>query len=141
MKGMIYAMLGGIFITLQSTANAAIGARLGTWQAAALTQGTGFAAALLLVWLAGDRSWRKLARVRLPFHIGGALAAVIIFGNITAFHLNGAAVTVSSALIAQIIGTLAMEKAGWYGRRALRLRTPQWAGIALMIAGILCLSF
>ncbi|SFD81529.1 transporter family-2 protein [Paenibacillus catalpae] len=141
MKGIIYAVLGGVFLTLQSTANAAIGDQLGTWQAAALTQGTGFAAAMLIVWLTGDRSWKKLRQVKLPYRFGGALAAFIIFSNITAFHHNGAAVTVSAVLIAQILVTLGMEKAGWFGHSAMRLRAPQWIGIALMITGILCLSF
>ncbi|QHW29790.1 DMT family transporter [Paenibacillus rhizovicinus] len=141
MKGIILAVLGGVFLTMQSTANAAIGEHLGTWQAAALTQGTGFVAAFLIVWITGDRSWRKLRQVKLHYRFGGALAAFIIFSNITAFHHNGAAVTVSAVLIAQILATLAMEKAGWFGNRTLRLRTPQWIGIALMITGILCLSF
>lgn len=141
MKGVVYAVLGGVFLTLQSTANAAIGEHLGSWQAAVLTQGTGFAAALLIVWLSGDRSWKQLHKVKLPYRFGGALAAFIIFSNITAFHHNGAAVTVSALLIAQILVTLGMEKAGWFGNTAMRLRMPQWIGIALMITGILCLSF
>jgi Uncharacterized protein conserved in bacteria len=141
MRGIIYAILGGVFLTLQSTANAAIGEHLGSWQAAVLTQGTGFAAAMLIVWLTGDRSWKKLKQVKLPFRLGGALAAFIIFSNIAAFHHNGAAVTVSAILIAQILATLGMEKAGWFGNASLRLRAPQWIGIALMITGILCLSF
>ncbi|WP_284241228.1 DMT family transporter [Paenibacillus glycanilyticus] len=141
MKGILFAVLGGVFLTLQSTANAAIGERLGTWQAAALTQGTGFAAALLIVWLTGDKSWKKLGQVKMRYRFGGAFAAFIIFSNITAFHHNGAAVTVSSVLIAQIVVTLIMEQAGWFGTTPIRIRTPQWIGIALMITGILCLSF
>ncbi|MCK9861063.1 DMT family transporter [Paenibacillus sp. ATY16] len=141
MKGILYAVLGGVFLTLQGTANAAIGEHLGTWQAAVLTQGTGFAAALLIVWLTGDRSWKQLKQVKLRYRFGGAFAAFIIFSNITAFHHNGAAITVSSVLIAQILVTLGMEKAGWFGNGAIRLRAPQWIGIAIMITGILCLSF
>ncbi|SDW03047.1 DMT family transporter [Paenibacillus sp. CF384] len=141
MKGILLAVLGGVFITLQSTANAVIGDQIGTWQAAALTQGTGFAAAMLIVWLTGDLSWKNLKQVKLQYRFGGALAAFIIFSNITAFHHNGAAVTVSAMLIAQILATLGMEKAGWFGNLELRLRTPQWIGIMLMITGILCLSF
>lgn len=73
MKGILYAALGGVFLTLQGTANAAIGEHLGIWQAAVLTQGTGFAAALLIVWLTGDRSWKQLKEVRLRYRFGGAL--------------------------------------------------------------------
>jgi transporter family-2 protein len=141
MKGFIYACLGGTFLTLQGVANAAIGEKIGAWQAAALTQGTGFIAALLLVWLAGDRSWRNLKQVRTKYWFGGALAAFILFSNITAFHQNGAALTVSAVLIAQILVTLLMEKVGWFGTAKLRLRPSQWTGVGFMVIGILCLTY
>lgn len=141
MRGIIYACLGGAFLTLQGVANAAIGERIGSWQAAALTQGTGFVAALLLVWLFRDRSWRNLKQVKPAYRFGGAFAAFILFSNITAFHQNGAALTVSAVLIAQITVTLVMEKIGWFGSAPLRLRTSQWTGIGLMVIGILCLTF
>ena len=141
MKGIVYACLAGAFLTLQGTANAAIGDRIGSWQAAALTQGTGFIAALLLVWLGRKASWRSLKEVKLPYLFGGAFAALILISNITAFHMNGAAVTVASVLFAQITVTLIMEKSGWFGRTVLRMGAPQWAGLGLMAVGIICLTF
>ncbi|MBH5319474.1 DMT family transporter [Paenibacillus sp. GSMTC-2017] len=141
MKGFIYAVLGGLFLTLQSVANAAIGESIGSWQAATLTQGTGFIAALMIVLVVRDKSWRELKQVKLVYKFGGAFAAVILFSNITAFHINGAALTVSALLIAQITVTLAMEKLGWFGTDKLQLRPSQWAGLGLMVVGILCLTF
>ncbi|NQX64199.1 DMT family transporter [Paenibacillus qinlingensis] len=140
MKGAIYACLGGAFLTLQGAANATIGEKIGTWQAAALTQGTGFVAALILVWLVGDKSWRNLKQVKPAYLFGGAFAAFILFSNITAFHRNGAALTVSAVLISQITVTLVLEKIGWFGSVPLRLRSSQWVGIGLMVIGILCLK-
>ncbi|MFD0621286.1 DMT family transporter [Paenibacillus sp. GCM10027629] len=141
MKGLIYACLGGAFLTLQGVANAVIGEHIGTWQAATMTQGTGFVAAMLLVWLVGDRSWRNLKQVKLVYRFGGAFAAFILFSNITAFHQNGAALTVSAVLIAQITVTLVMEKMGWFGSTSLHLRPSQWIGVGFMVIGILCLTF
>ncbi|OBZ13231.1 MULTISPECIES: DMT family transporter [Bacillales] len=140
MKGVIYACLGGAFLTLQGAANAAIGESIGTWQAAALTQGTGFIAALMLVWFLGDKSWRNLKHVKPAYRLGGGLAAFILFSNITAYHQNGAALTVSAVLIAQITATLIMEKIGWFGSVSLSLRPSQWVGVGLMVIGILCLT-
>lgn len=42
MKGVIFALLGGACITLQGVANARISQDIGTWQAATITQLTGF---------------------------------------------------------------------------------------------------
>ncbi|MDQ6421700.1 DMT family transporter [Paenibacillus sp. LHD-117] len=141
MKGILYACLGGAFLTLQSAANAVIGEKIGTWQAAALTQGTGFAAALLIVWLSGDKSWRNLKKANPAFLFGGAFAAFVLYSNITAFHQIGAALTVSAILIAQIAVTILLEKFGWFGKKPLRLGPAQWVGVSLMLLGILCLSF
>ncbi|OCT13340.1 hypothetical protein A8709_03555 [Paenibacillus pectinilyticus] len=140
MKGVIYAILGGVFLTLQGTANAFIGEKIGTWQAAALTQGTGFVAALLLVWMVGDKSWKNVKKVKPAYLLGGAFAAFILFSNITAFHRNGAALTVSAVLIAQILVTLILEKRGFFASVSPRLRTSQWVGVGLMVIGILCLT-
>jgi Uncharacterized protein conserved in bacteria len=141
MKGVLLACLGGAFLTLQGTANAAIGASIGTWQAAALTQGIGFLAAALLVWMSCDRTWRNIKQVKPVYRFGGAFAAFIIFSNIVSIHHNGAALTVSAVLISQIAATLIMEKLGWFGGKRLSLKPSQWAGFGCMIAGILFLTF
>lgn len=140
MRGVIYACLGGAFLTLQGAANAAIGASIGSWQAAALTQGTGFVAAFMIVWLLRDQSYKKLNQVKPVYLFGGAFAAFILFSNITAFHLNGAALTVSAVLISQIAVTLMLEKSGIFGVYSLRLGAKQWAGLGLMVIGIVCLA-
>ncbi|GKU80053.1 DMT family transporter [Paenibacillus sp. L3-i20] len=140
MKGVIYACLGGVFLTLQGAANAAIGDRIGTWQAATLTQGTGFIAALLIMLMFRDQSWRNLNQVKPVYHFGGAFAAFILFSNIKAFHMNGAALTISAILIAQMVVTIMLEKSGWFGTAQVRIKPVQWTGLGLMVIGILCLT-
>ncbi|MGZ7136568.1 MAG: DMT family transporter, partial [Methanobacterium sp.] len=46
MKGILFALLGGAFITLQGVANTRISKDIGTWQAATITQLTCFILAL-----------------------------------------------------------------------------------------------
>ncbi len=46
MKGSLFAFFAGAFITLQGVANSRISQDIGTWQAAAITQFTGFITAL-----------------------------------------------------------------------------------------------
>ncbi len=41
MRGVLFAIAGGFFLTLQSVANARISQTIGTWQAATITQMTG----------------------------------------------------------------------------------------------------
>ncbi|MFD2615015.1 DMT family transporter [Paenibacillus gansuensis] len=140
MKGILFAILAGAFITLQGVANARIGEALGSWQAAALTQGTGFVAAVLILLLVKDRKWKHFGEVKPVYLFGGAFAALVIYSNITAMHRVGATLTVAAVLIAQIGVTLWLERKGWFGPEKTAIRLPHLAGIGLMILGVVLLA-
>lgn len=141
MKGSIFAFLAGGFITLQGVANARISQDIGTWQAAALTQLTGFIAALLIMLLVRDRSWKGFKEVKPLYLTGGALAAVIIFSNVTAIQEVGVTLTISAVLIAQLCVTFLIDSYGWFGVLRKKMRLPQFIGIGMMIAGVVILKF
>lgn len=142
MKGLLFACAGGMFIALQSVANARIGQGIGTWQAAALTQLTGFVGALIILFaLRSGGDWRKLAKVSPVYRIGGAMGAIVIFSNVTAVHGIGITLTVSAMLISQLIMTFAIDGNGWFGVARMKLRLPQFIGIGIMIAGVAILEW
>ncbi|WP_018752545.1 DMT family transporter [Paenibacillus sanguinis] len=141
MKGLLFALLAGAFVTLQGVANTQISAGIGTWPAAALTQFIGFVAALIIWALVRDGNRRELGRVHPLYLSGGALAAIIIFTNVTAIQQVGVTMTISVLLIAQLCITFLIDSMGWFGVRKQRMRWPQFIGIALMIAGVIILKF
>ncbi|OXM16237.1 DMT family transporter [Paenibacillus herberti] len=140
MKGFLAALAAGFFITLQGVANTRISGELGTWQAAAMTQLTGFVGALLLALLL--RSWQpsKLLEVKPIYGIGGALGAFIIFGNVTAIQQVGITLTTALVLLGQLGLTFLIEWRGWIGVPKTRMGTMQVAGIILMAGGVMLLS-
>ncbi|ANE45323.1 membrane protein [Paenibacillus swuensis] len=140
MKGILFALIGGALITLQGVANSRISQDIGTWQAATLTQFTGFILALIILMFARDTSWRKLKKVKPLYLTGGALAAIIIFSNVTAMHHIGVTLTVAVILIAQLGMTFLSDSQGWFGLAKQRMRLPQFVGIGMMIAGVVILS-
>ncbi len=71
MRGVLFAISGGFFLTLQSVANARISSSIGTWQAATLTQFTGFLVALAIMLLVRDRTYVRMRRVE-PLYLSGA---------------------------------------------------------------------
>lgn len=145
MKGIGFVLSAGVGIALQGAANAAIGRGLGTWQAAALTQLTGFVAALLLLMLLRGKSeggaWGRLHEVKPVYRLGGALAAVIIAANIAAIGQVGATLSVAAVMIAQLLLTFVVDSLGWFGVDRKRPGLPQTAGIGLMLVGIVVLSW
>lgn len=140
MKGMIFAVAGGAFLTLQGVANARISQSIGTWQTATITQFTGFVAALLILLVIRDGSWRGLRQVKPWYLAGGAFAALIIFSTITAIEQVGVTLTVSALLISQLCLTFVIDSRGWFGVRKQKMRLPQFIGIAMMIAGVAILK-
>ncbi|MCD9025245.1 DMT family transporter [Cohnella silvisoli] len=141
MKGILFAFLGGAFITLQGVANSRISQGIGTWQAATITQLTGFIMALLILLVVRDGNWQGYKQVKPLYLSGGALAAVIIFGNVTAIQQIGVTFTISAVLIAQLCLTLLIESNGWFGLAKRKMRLPQFIGIGMMITGVLILKF
>lgn len=141
MRGIIFAFLGGAFITLQGVANARISQDIGTWQAAAVTQFTGFVAAFLILMFVREKNWQGFKQVKPLYLAGGAFAAVIIFSNVTAIQHIGVTLTVSIVMISQLCITFLIDSKGWFGLVKQKMRLPQFIGIAMMIAGVVILKF
>lgn len=140
MKGWIYAVLGGGFIALQGAANARISADIGTWQAATITQFTGFLMALIIASAMGGFSFKELKMVKPLYWFGGAFAAAVIYSNVTAIQSVGLTLTVAAVLIAQLSMSFVIESRGWFGIAKRKMKLPQFIGIAMMIAGVIVLK-
>ncbi|GAA0382010.1 DMT family transporter [Caldalkalibacillus horti] len=141
MKGIIFAILAGGFITLQGVANTSISNGIGTWQAATITQFTGFIVALLVMLSIGDRSWMGFKQVKPIYLVGGAFAAFVIFTNVKSIQLSSVTIAIAAVLIAQLTTAFIIEGKGWFEVAKQRMRMPQFLGLALMIIGVLILTF
>ncbi|MEK4484339.1 DMT family transporter [Psychrobacillus sp. FSL H8-0484] len=140
MRGILFAVLGGAFITLQGVANSRISQDIGAWQAASLTQFTGFILALVIVLFVRDGNWTMFKKVKPLYLTGGAFAAVIIFSNITAIHQIGVTLTISAVLIAQLSLTFLIDIKGWFGVVKQQMKLPQFIGMGLMVLGVVILG-
>lgn len=140
MAGILFALLGGAFITLQGVANSHISQHIGTWQAATITQFTGFVLAFILLLLVRDGQWRRVKQVKPIYLAGGALAAIIISSNITAIHQIGVTLTIAMVLIAQLSVTFIIDSRGWFGVAKQKMKLAQFIGIGMMIAGVIILK-
>ncbi|MNC16735.1 hypothetical protein D3C75_645960 [compost metagenome] len=141
MKGIIFAFIGGACITLQGVANARISQDIGTWQAATITQLTGFIMALAILLFVRDGKKLGLKKVKPLYLTGGGLAAFIIFSEVTAIQNIGVTFTISALLIAQLFLTFLIDINGWFGVAKQKMRLPQFFGIGMMIAGVIILKF
>lgn len=140
LKGILFPIISGGLITLQGVANARISQDIGTWQAVALTQLTGFIAALLIFLFVRDGHFRDLKAVKPLYLISGAFASVIIFSNVVTIGLIGVTLSASAMLIAQLFLTFLIDSKGWFDVVKQKMKLPQFIGIALMLAGVIILK-
>ncbi|KQO17934.1 DMT family transporter [Paenibacillus sp. Leaf72] len=140
MKGILFAILGGACITLQGIANTRISESIGTWQAATLTQFTGFIVAFIILMSVGAGKWREFQQVKPIYLAGGSFAAIIIFSNVTAIQQIGVTLMVSMLLIAQLGMTVIIETNGFFGLKKQRITVSQLIGIGMMISGVFLLK-
>ncbi|MCM3172483.1 MULTISPECIES: DMT family transporter [unclassified Paenibacillus] len=140
MRGIIFAILGGACITLQGVANTRISTDIGTWQAATITQLTGFILAALILIVVRDANIQGLKQVKPLYLAGGAFGAVIIFSEVSAIQQMGVTFTISALLIAQLTLTFLVDSNGWFGVVKQKMKLPQFLGIALMITGVIIMK-
>ncbi|MFK0521473.1 DMT family transporter [Paenibacillus illinoisensis] len=140
MKGIIFALLGGACITLQGVANTRISTDMGTWQAATVTQFTGFILAAIILMFVRDVDLHGLKQVKPLYLAGGAFGAVIIFSEVSAIQQIGVTFTISALLIAQLFLTFLVDSNGWFGVVKQKMKLPQFLGIALMITGVIIMK-
>ncbi|PYE50265.1 DMT family transporter [Paenibacillus barcinonensis] len=140
MRGIIFAVLGGACITLQGVANARISTDIGTWQAATITQLTGFIIAAIILLFTRDTNVQGIKQVKPMYLAGGAFGAVIIFSEVTAIQQIGVTFTISALLIAQLFLTFLIDSNGWFGVLKQKMKLPQFIGIALMITGVIIMK-
>lgn len=140
LRGVLFPILSGGFITLQGVANARISQDIGTWQAVTLTQLTGFVAALIIFSFVRDGHFQDLKAVKPLYLISGAFASVIIVSNITIIGLIGVTLSASTMLIAQLCLTFLIDSKGWFDVVKQRMKLPQFIGIGMMLAGVIILK-
>ncbi|WNB92758.1 DMT family transporter [Bacillus sp. NEB1478] len=141
MKGSLFAFFGGAFITLQGVANSRISQDIGSWQAAMITQLTGFIMAFTILMILRDKKWRNFKQVKPLYLIGGSFGAIVVYSNITAIYHIGVTLTISGLLIAQLCLTFLIDSKGWFGVSKQKMRMPQFIGMGMMITGVIILSF
>lgn len=141
MKGSFFALVAGVFITLQGVVNARISADIGTWQATTITQLAGFLLAMVILLFARDGNWQSMKQVKPLYLSGGAYAAIVVVGNIIAIQKIGVTLTVSVILISQLCLTFIIDSKGWFGLEKQKMKLPQIIGIGMMIAGVVILRY
>lgn len=137
MMGIIYSLLGGIFVSIQSVFNTRLSEKAGFWMTNTFVHGTGFALSLLIMLMLKDGSFSKLLTVNKLYWLGGSLGVIIVFSVMKGITALGPAYSVALLLIAQLIVALLIDSFGLFGIEKVPFTMNKLFGIAIMIAGVI----
>lgn len=137
MQGILFSLLAGILISLQSIFNTRLSEKLGFWQTNTIVHGLGFIVSLLLFIFIRDGNLYKLNEVNKIYLLGGVFGAIIVFSVMKGITLIGPAYAVSLLLISQLIIALIIDSFGLFGADKIAFTFNKVLGIGIMVIGIL----
>ncbi|WP_350343614.1 DMT family transporter [Proteinivorax tanatarense] len=137
MLGIIYSILAGVFISVQSAFNANVSAKIGGAETTAIVHGVGFLASLILVFFLKGGDITKIGDVNKIYLLGGVLGVGIVFSAMKGVSLLGAAFSISILLVAQLLVAVAIDTFGLFGMEKIPLSFNKPVGLLIMIAGVL----
>lgn len=137
MPGILYPLLAGIFIALQTVFNARISEKIGLWETTTYVHIVGLIVAAALMFVFGKGSLGKLNEVNRLYLISGAFGVVIVYSIAKGTSLVGVSLSISVLLISQLLVATLIDIFGLFGTEAIKLHFTKPLGLVLMIAGLI----
>ncbi|HDR8054814.1 DMT family transporter [Bacillus cereus] len=136
MKGILFAIFAGIFITLQGTFNAKLSSHIGIWSTSIITHLIGFIIATTVFLLKKEEKITDLKSVKKIYLVAGALGGLIICAETVAIHAMGVTVTAGTLMVAQLLTATFIEMKGLFQMKKIQMERYHIVGTIIMIIGI-----
>jgi bacterial/archaeal transporter family-2 protein len=137
MKGALFALFGGLCITMQGIFNARMSDALGGWHTTSMVHLVAFAISMTIYMNVRDGKGKSFKEVPFLYLIGGTFGVIVVFSELTAIHTIGPAAAIAILLVAQIGTAFLIESKGWFGEKKIPVTTRQVVGLTMMLAGVI----
>lgn len=138
LQGILFSILAGLFIALQSIFNARLGEAAGLWPSNVFVHGSGFIFALLIIAiLSRNINFTSFITIRPIYLLGGVLGVGIIFSVMQGVTLLGASFAITIVIVTQVLAAFIINYFGFFGEPIIEVNLPRLIGLALMIAGLI----
>ena len=137
MIGVLFSVIAGAVMSLQGVINTRLSDKIGVLESNAFVQGTAFAVGLLAMLIFGRGNLRAITGVRPGYLIGGLLGFVITLTVILSIKGLSPTAAISIILISQLLTAALIDVFGWFDTERIPFTWQKYAGLALMLGGIL----
>ncbi len=137
MMGYLFAVISGAAMSIQGVMNTRLGEKTGIYEANVFVQGISFILSVIVMIMWGKGSLKGIADVDKLYLFGGVLAPVITITVMKAVSAASPVVAISVILISQLITAAVIDAFGLMNSEKVPFDWTCYAGIALMIGGVI----
>ncbi|MBS7365848.1 MAG: DMT family transporter [Oscillospiraceae bacterium] len=139
--GIVFSIVAGMAMSVQGVMNTRLGEGIGNTEANVFVQGTAFLLAAAVLLFHRDGSFTELGQVNKLYWLGGVLGIVITLTVMLGIKSLGTTVAISVILISQLLVAALIDAFGLMGSEKLAFSWTKYAGLALMIGGMLLFRY
>lgn len=140
MLGFIFALAAGAAMSIQGVMNTRLGDKVGVFEANAFVQLVGFALSLAIALIFGKGNIRLLGSSPWYSWLGGVIAPIITITVMLSIKDLSPTVAISTILLSQLLVAALIDAFGVMGTEKAAFTWRQYAGVALMAAGVLVMK-
>ena len=137
MQGILFSLIAGIFISLQSIFNTRLSEKVGLWQTNIVVHGIGFLTSVILFLIIREENTSKWYEVEKVYLLGGVLGAMVVFSVMQGVIKLGPTYAILILLFAQLFSTIIIESMGLFGTPKTSISINNIIGIIVMVTGII----
>ncbi len=137
MLGVLFATLGGLFVSLQNVFNTRISDKVGVIEATAVVHAVGLIFAVAAVILFGKGNIKNVTEVNKIYLLAGFFGVMIIFNIMKSISYLGTAFAMAVVIVSQLTFATIIDTFGLFGMPQIKLVLSKPIGILIMIAGII----
>lgn len=135
--GWIYAVIAGAAMSFQGVFNTRLSEKIGLLESNVFVQGTAFVLSLIAVFIFGKGNFSLLLQTDKLYLTGGVFGLLITVTVMLSMSSLSPTAAVSSILVAQLLAAAVIDYFGLFGSEKASFGWEKFAGVALMIIGIL----
>ena len=141
MLGILCSVIAGAAMSVQGVMNTRLGEHIGTMEANSLVQCTAAVLSLLALLVSHTGSFAALGETPKLYWFGGVLGLVITVTVMLGIKNLSPTVAISVILVSQLLVAAVIDALGLMESEKVAFGWTKWAGLALMIGGVLLFKF
>lgn len=137
MLGVIFSIIAGAAMSFQGVMNTRLGDKIGLYEANAFVQFIAFLLSVIAVLIMGNGDIKAITQVDKWYLLGGVLAIVITISVMLGIGNLSPTIAISIILISQLAVAALIDAFGLLGSEKVDFGWTKFAGLGLMIGGVI----